>query len=152
MANTTLGYESSHTGSQIDAAVAAVLGGSGNPSLNERLTDAETAITSQNTTIASLSTRMTEVEENIGTLEELPQEMTDFESGVNTLLRDWQVRDVLASSFLNVNSGSGISSQPANIYRFPVGRDNTNKAYRGYRIRSFRFRGVPLLLIHSVSS
>ncbi|MBR4366759.1 MAG: hypothetical protein IKP43_08270 [Bacteroidaceae bacterium] len=142
MANTTLGYESSHTGSQIDAAVAAVLGGSGNPSLNERLTDAETAITSQNTTIASLSTRMTEVEENIGTLEELPQEMTDFESGVNTLLRDWQVRDVLASSFLNVNSGSGISSQPANIYRFPVGRDNTNKAYRGYRIRSFRFRGV----------
>ena len=69
------------------------------------------------------------------------EELDTFEEDVNELLSDLQGKDVLVSSYLSVNSGSGISSQPANLYRFPVARDNTNKAYRGKKIKSFRFRG-----------
>ena len=69
-------------------------------------------------------------------------ELDEFEDDVEEMLSDLQGKTVIASSYINVNSGTGISSQPANLYRFPVPRDNTNKAYRGKKIKSFRFRGV----------
>ena len=112
MANTTLGYESSHTGSQIDAAVDAVLGTDGETSLPDRLTVTENAIEGHTSDIASLDERMTNVEEQVNDLPSVTNgETTDLDiadDNGNVLVRF--SRGHIKTKYFDSSEGGGAGS------------------------------------------
>ena len=98
MANTSLGYESSHTGSQIDEAVGAVLGTGGTP-LAQRVSTAETGIASLRSDVDSEGSRLNSLEATVGmhssnisnlqdTATSLDERMTTAEEKIDNLPSD----------------------------------------------------------------